>query len=607
MPHAGVYAVAVRLEDYALLGDCQTAALVSRSGSIDWMCLPRFDSGACFAALLGGPEHGRWQLAPTSAPTRIERSYRKNTLVLDTTFHVDGGAVTVTDAMPGPSANSYLVRVVQGVRGTVRMSTELVVRFDYGSIVPWVRKDAGGLSAIAGPNSLRFMADVPVHGEDLKTVAEFDVAAGQRFGFVLAWHPSHSRRPTDVDPFGAIADTERSWHTWMSKCTYAGEYRDIVMRSLITLKALTDTRTGGIVAAPTTSLPEVIGGVRNWDYRFCWVRDATFTLLALAQNGYVHEARAWREWLLRAVAGEPSKMQILYGVDGERRINESEIPWLPGYEDSRPVRTGNAAYSQRQLDVYGEVMDALYQAYRLGHQPDKVAWDVCRALLEYLESHWNDPDNGIWEVRGPQRQFTHSKVMAWVAFDRGVRRIQETGGGGPLERWCALRDQIHADVCRHGYDRSLGTFVQYYGGDAVDASLLMLPLVGFLPANDPRMLGTVRAIERDLQPPDGFVRRYRSARAVDGLPEGEGAFLPCSFWLVDNYALVGRMQDARRTLERLIGLCNDVGLISEEYDPVAGRLLGNFPQAFTHVSLVNSAHNVSRANGHTPAEMRRSR
>jgi GH15 family glucan-1,4-alpha-glucosidase len=526
--------------------------------------------------------------------------------VLDTTFHVDGGTVTVTDAMPGRDAGPYLVRVVRGVRGKVRMRTELVVRFDYGSIVPWVRKEAGGLSAIAGPHALRFITDIPVHGEDLKTVAEFDVAAGQRFGFALAWHPSHMPRPADVEPFSALAETERLWRTWASRCTYAGEYRDVVHRSLLTLKALTDTKTGGIVAAPTTSLPEVIGGVRNWDYRFCWVRDATFTLLALAQNGYLQEARAWRDWLLRAVAGEPSKMQILYSLNGERRVDETEIPWLPGYEGSRPVRVGNAAYNQCQLDVYGEVMDAFYQARRIRRGPDKVSWDVRRALLEYLESWWNEPDNGIWEVRGPRRQFTHSKVMAWLAFDRGVRRIEEVGEGGPLDRWRALRDRIHAEVCRYGFDADLGAFVHYYGATSVDASLLMLPLVGFLPADDPRMLGTVRAIERELLPPDGLVRRYRSARAVDGLPEGEGAFLPCTFWLVDNYALVGRMDDARRCLERLIGLCNDVGLISEEYDPVAGRLVGNFPQAFTHVSLVNSAQNVSRANDQTPARMRRS-
>jgi GH15 family glucan-1,4-alpha-glucosidase len=595
-----------RLEDYALIGDCQTAALVSRSGSVDWMCLPRFDSDACFAALLGGPEHGRWLLAPAAEAPRVERAYRDRTLVLDTTFHADGGTVTVTDAMPGRDGVPHLVRVVQGVRGTVRMRTELVVRFDYGSVVPWVRKEAGGLSAIAGPHSLRLVSEVPVHGEDLKTVAEFDVAAGQRVSFVLAWHPSHVRRPADIEPLGSIVDAERTWRAWASKCTYQGDYGDVVVRSLITLKALTDSKTGGIVAAPTTSLPEVIGGLRNWDYRFCWVRDATFTLLALAQNGYLQEARAWREWLLRAVAGEPSKLQILYGVDGERRVDEQEIPWLPGYEGSRPVRVGNAAYSQQQLDVYGEVMDAFYQAHRFGHQPDRVAWPVRRALLEYLESCWSDPDNGIWEVRGPRRQFTHSKVMAWVAFDRAVRHVETIGDGGPLERWRALRDRIHAEVCQYGFDSSLGTFVQYYGAKAVDASLLMIPLVGFLPADDPRMLGTVRAIERELRPQDGFVRRYRNARAVDGLPVGEGAFLPCSFWLADNYALVGRLDDARRLLERLIGLCNDVGLVSEEYDPVAGRLVGNFPQAFTHVSLVNCAQNVSLGNVHAPARVRRS-
>jgi GH15 family glucan-1,4-alpha-glucosidase len=596
--------MASRIEDYALLGDCQTAALVSRTGSIDWLCLPRFDSGACFAALLGGPEHGRWLLAPADEPTRVTRAYRPGTLVLDTTFHVPGGAVRVTDAMPMRDKHPHLVRVVSGVEGRVRMRMQLIVRFDYGLTVPWVRKEGPGFAAIAGPNSMRLLSHVPVHGENLTTVAEFDVAPGQSLGMALTWHPSHLRRPPDLDPQAVVADAENAWRAWSSRCTYEGEYRDVVLRSLVTLKALTHSATGGIVAAPTTSLPEALGGVRNWDYRFCWVRDATFTLFALAQNGFLDEARAWREWLLRAVAGDPAKMQILYGVEGERRVTEREIPWLPGYEGSRPVREGNAACEQRQLDVYGEVMDALFEAHRSGLESERAAWDLRRALLEFLESAWHQPDEGIWEVRGPPRHFTHSKVMAWVAFDRAVRRVETFGGEGPVERWRALRDTIHEEVCRQGYDASLGAFVQYYGARTLDASLLMIPLVGFLPAGDPRMLGTVRAIERDLIDEAGLVCRYGTESGVDGLPEGEGSFLPCSFWLADNYALCGRAADAHRLFARLIGLCNDVGLLSEEYDAKAGRLVGNFPQAFTHVSLVNSARNVTKADRSAPARLR---
>jgi GH15 family glucan-1,4-alpha-glucosidase len=596
--------MACRIEDYALLGDCQTAALVSRGGSIDWLCLPRFDSGACFAALLGGPEHGRWLLAPADEPRRVTRAYRDGTLVLDTTFHARGGAVTVTDAMPMRERHPHLVRVVRGVEGRVRMHMQLVVRFDYGSIVPWVRSEGGGLSAIAGPDAMRFVSGVRVHGEGFTTVADFDVAAGETVGFGLTWHPSHVKRQEDIHPAAVVADAERSWRAWAARCTYDGEFRDAVLRSLVTLKALTHAATGGIVAAPTTSLPECIGGVRNWDYRYCWVRDATFTLFALAQNGFLDEARAWREWLLRAVAGAPSKMQILYGVDGERRMGEESIPWLPGYEGSRPVRTGNAAYEQRQLDVYGEVMDALHEAHRCGLESERAAWGLRRALLEFLETAWCEPDDGIWEVRGPRRQFTHSKVMAWVAFDRAVKRVELFGGEGPVERWRALRDRVHDEVCRHGYDAELGAFVQHFGSKALDASLLMIPLVGFLPANDPRMLGTVRAIERGLVDEGGLVRRYRSSRAIDGLPEGEGVFLPCSFWLADNYALAGRTKDARRLFEHLVGLSNDVGLLSEEYDTHAGRLVGNFPQAFSHVSLVNCARNVSNADRSAPARLR---
>ncbi len=498
-----------RIEDYALIGDCQTAALVSRSGSIDWMCLPRFDSGACFAAILGGPEHGRWLLRPVGDPLRVERAYREETLVLDTTFHLPEGTVVVTDCMPVRDRIPHLVRVVRGVHGRVRMKTELVVRFDYGLLVPWVRKDDGGLRIIAGPDSLRIQSEVPLRGRDFTTVGEFELSAGESAAFALTWHASHVKAPSEVDPYEIVARAERDWRAWSSGCTYEGEWREPLVRSLITLKALTHSQTGGIVAAPTTSLPEAIGSVRNWDYRYCWVRDATFTLLALVDNGFIEEARAWREWLLRAVAGEASKLQILYGVDGERRAREWEVPWLPGYEGSRPVRVGNAAAAQRQLDVYGEILDAMHHAHLSGLGPDPDAWNLRRNLLDFLETCWDEPDKGIWEVRGPERQFTHSKVMAWVAFDRGVKHVEAAGGGGPLERWRALRAQMHDEICRRGFDTELGSFVQSYGAKALDASLLMLPLVGFLPASDPRVQGTVRAVEENLMQ-DGLVRRYRN-------------------------------------------------------------------------------------------------
>jgi GH15 family glucan-1,4-alpha-glucosidase len=582
------------IEDYALIGDCQTAALVSRAGSIDWMCLPRFDSGACFAALLGGRENGRWSLAPVSDAGHVDRAYRDGTLVLDTTFHIGSDAVVVTDCMPTRDRIPHLVRVVRGLRGRVRMATELVMRFDYGSIVPWVRKDQGGLLAIAGPDSLRIQSQVPLRGHNLTTVGEFDVAEGETVAFALTWHPSHVRKPADVDPSEIVAHAERDWRAWSSRCSYRGEWREPLLRSLITLKALTHSATGGIVAAPTTSLPEALGGVRNWDYRYCWVRDATFTLLALVRNGFVDEGLAWREWLLRAVAGDPSKLQILYGVDGTRRVPETEIPWLAGYEGARPVRVGNAASEQRQLDVYGEVMDAMHQCHELGFTPDPHAWNLRRKLLEFLETCWDKPDDGIWEMRGPRRQFTHSKVMAWVAFDRGIKRLEAAGGGGPLERWRALRARMHDEICRQGFDAELGAFVQHYGSKALDASLLMMPLVGFLPAGDPRVRGTVRAIEENLIE-DGLVRRYQTHSEVDGLPAGEGVFLACTFWLADNLALAGRLADARRLFGRLLDLRNDVGLLSEEYDVRAGRFVGNFPQAFSHVSLVNTARNLTLA------------
>ena len=591
-----------RIEDYALVGDCHTAALVGKNGSIDWLCLPRFDSDACFAALLGTPDHGRWLLAPHAHPKRVTRSYREGTLVLDTTFETDTGTVSVTDCMPLRDAVPHLVRVVHGIRGRVRMHSELIVRFEYGSVVPWVRKANLGIRAIAGPHMLHVQSDVPMRGENMTTVADFDVGAGDTAAFVLTWHASHVRQASDVDARALVRSTEKVWREWSAQCTYRGEWRDLVSQSLVTLKALTHATTGGIIAAPTTSLPEIIGGVRNWDYRYCWVRDATFTLLALAAGGYKSEARAWREWLLRAVAGSPAQLQIMYALDGGRRIPEWEVEWLPGYEQSRPVRVGNGASNQCQLDVYGELLDAMYQFSSVLEQ-DTASWDLQHALLEHLESRWDEPDSGIWEVRGPPRHFTHSKLMAWVGFDRGIKTIERFQVPGPLERWRRVRDGLHEQVCRAGFDAGLGAFVQEYGSKKLDASLLMIPLVGFLPVSDPRVRGTVQAIETRLME-RGFVRRYETDPEVDGLPRGEGAFLPCSFWLADNWAMMGRHADARALFKRLVGLCNDVGLLSEEYDALAGRMLGNFPQAFSHVSLVNTAYNLALAES-GPASRRR--
>jgi len=593
--------MAARIEDYAMIGDCHTAALVSRDGSIDWLCLPRFDSAACFAALLGTPEHGRWLLAPAGGARSIRRRYRDGTLILETDYETDTGMVTVTDCMPVRGQAPDLIRTVEGKRGTVAMRMELIIRLDYGSTVPWVQRIDGGISAIAGPDRLVLITPVPLHGEGLTTVAEFTVTAGHRESFTLLWHPSHEELPAPIDPYWAVLGTERWWRDWSDRCTYRGEYREAVKRSLITLKALTYAPTGGIVAAPTTSLPEQIGGVRNWDYRFCWLRDATFTLFSLMKTGYLDEARAWRAWLMRAIAGQPSSTHILYGIAGERRLPESTLDWLPGYENSAPVRIGNAASTQFQLDVYGEVIDALYHARVLGLEALPDAWNNARALLEFVETAWMKPDEGIWEVRGPRRHFTHSKVMAWVAFDRGVKAMERFGLDGPVERWRQARDQIHAQVCAEGFNAQLGSFTQSYGSTELDASLLMIPLVGFLPAKDPRVKGTVAAIEKGLMT-DGFVARYLSHEAVDGLPAGEGAFLPCTFWMADNLHLMGREAEARKIFERLLGLCNDVGLISEEYDVHAGRLVGNFPQAFTHVGLVNTALNLSPSPG--PADTR---
>jgi GH15 family glucan-1,4-alpha-glucosidase len=591
----------LRIEDYSLVGDCHTAALVGRDGSIDWLCLPRFDSPACFAALLGTPENGRWQIAPKSEVSKVERRYRPGTLILETDFETAEGAVTLIDFMPPRTAEPDIVRIVRGRRGKVAMHTELVMRFDYGSIVPWVRRTDTGLFAVAGPDSIYLDAAVPLHGENLHSVADFDVAAGEEKCFVMMWHPSHLPRPEVLDADRTLDATEAWWKAWSSRCTYDGEWKDLVLRSLITLKALTYAPTGGIVAAPTTSLPEWIGGVRNWDYRFCWLRDATFTLYALMLGSFIVEATAWRAWLLRAIAGSPEQLNIMYGLRGERRLTEVELDWLPGYENSAPVRLGNAAHTQFQLDVFGEVCDALHVCRRLGLPLDKNVWAIETKLAEYLESQWREADEGIWEIRGPRQHFVHSKVMAWVAFDRLVKGVERFGLEGPAAKWRAIRDAIHREVCEQGYDSQRNSFVQSYGSKELDASLLMMSMVGFLPITDQRVQGTVAAIQQELMT-DGFVARYRSQSHVDGLPPGEGAFLPCTFWLADNLAAMGRRDEAVQIFERLAKLTNDVGLLSEEYDPIGRRFLGNFPQAFTHVALVNAAFNLWKPGG--PAQHR---
>ena len=585
-----------RIEDYAIVADCRSAALVAKDGSIDWLCLPRFDSDACFAALLGSPDHGRWQIAPAGPVRRVQRRYREGTLILETEYETEEGSVTLVDLMPIFGQGTDVARIVVGNRGRVPMRMVLIIRFGYGAIVPWVRSIDGGLEAIGGPDVLRLVTPVATHGEGLTTVASFSVGEGERIPFVLTWSPSHLPDPGHVDAEQALGESQAGWREWSTRCQVSGPYRQIVERSLITLKALTYEPTGGIVAAATTSLPEEIGGVRNWDYRICWLRDATFTLYSLMSAGFYAEARGWRDWLLRTVAGDPSQLQIMYGLGGERRLPELTLDWLPGYESSRPVRIGNAASRQLQLDVYGEVMDSLHLSRRVGLADEQASWALQRNLMEYLETIWSEPDEGIWEVRGPRRDFTHSKVMAWVAMDRAVKAIEQFGTDGPLERWRVVRDEIHESICRRGYDAELGSFVQSYGSKEVDASLLHIPLVGFLPPEDPRVRGTVAAIEKRLLR-EGFVERYETRSGVDGLPPGEGAFLPCSFWLADNYVLQGRREEARALFERLIGLCNDVGLLSEEYDPRARRLLGNFPQALSHVALVNTALNLSRTEG----------
>ncbi len=584
------------IEDYGLIGDLQTAALVSCHGCIDWLCLPRFDSGAIFAALLGDSENGHWTIQPEGEFHSPGRRYRGDTLVLETELETATGAVRLIDFMPPRGKAPDVIRIVEGIRGRVDMRMELVLRFDYGSIVPWVRTIDGMLFAIAGPDAISVHAPVELEGRNLRTYAEFTVEEGDRVPFVLTWTPSNEPVPEPVDAEASLAGTIDYWEDWIGHCTARGRWEGPIRRSLLTLKALTYAPTGGIVAAPTTSLPEAIGGVRNWDYRYCWLRDATLTLLAFLRAGYIDEARAWRDWLLRAIAGDPDDIQVMYGVAGERRLLELELPWLAGYEDSQPVRIGNAAADQLQLDVYGEIIDALYMARRRGLEASDPAWALTRKVFEWLESGWREPDQGIWEVRGPRRHFTHSKVMAWVAFDRAVKSIERLGRDGPLDGWMAIRDEIRKDVLENGFNVELGSFVQYYGGDRLDASLLLIPLVGFLPAKDERVAGTVEAIQRDLMR-DGFVERYRADTEnvdVDGLPPGEGVFLPCSFWLVAVLAQQGRMDEAVELYERLLSLGNDLGLIAEEYDTERTRLVGNFPQAFTHLALVETAFTLER-------------
>jgi GH15 family glucan-1,4-alpha-glucosidase len=584
-----------RIEDYALIGDEQTAALVGTDGSVDWLCLPRFDSPACFAKLLGDEDNGYWRIAPVGADRCTRRAYRRDTLVLDTDWETEQGSVRVTDLMPQRDRAPDLVRIVEGLDGEVTLHSVLKLRFDYGSIVPWVRRVDGHRVAVAGPDStwLRSEPEVRSWGEDFGTHAEFTVRKGEKVAFVLTWHPSHELRPPLVDPFEALRHSVEDWRAWASRCRYDGPYRDAVVRSLITLKALTYAPTGGIVAAPTTSLPEEPGGVRNWDYRYCWLRDSTLTLGALLAVGYQEEAEAWRNWLLRAVAGDPADLQIMYGLAGERRLPEFELPWLSGFDGSVPVRIGNDAVKQLQLDVYGEVMDTLSLARESGLSPQPDVWALQRALLDFLRDHWQQPDEGLWEVRGGRRQFVHSKVMVWVAADRAVRTLElHPELDGDLDGWRELRDEVHREVCEKGYDAERNTFTQSYGSRELDAALLLIPRVGFLPPDDPRVIGTIDAVREELEH-GGLLRRYSTTDSdlteVDGLPGSEGTFLVCSFWLADALHMTGRTKEAREMFERLAGLANDVGLLSEEFDPVSGRQLGNFPQAFSHIGLVNTA------------------
>jgi GH15 family glucan-1,4-alpha-glucosidase len=588
-------AMSVPIEDYGIIGNAHTAALVSRGGSIDWLCLPRFDSESVFAALLGDARHGHWLIAPKDPAATSSRRYRGETAILETRFETAEGSATIIDFMPLAEREDQvdLFRLVRGDQGSVRMRTEIVMRFDYGRGIPWVRQHFGGPKAVAGPNAIQFITPVALKGTpELTTVGEFTVSAGETVPFTMSWYPSHHIGFRHREPEEALLAVENGWRDWSSRCALQGPWREAIIRSLITLKMLTYHPTGGIVAAPTTSLPEWIGGVRNLDYRICWIRDATLTLYALLSSGYRDEARAWREWLLRAAAGHPSEMQIMYGLAGERRLTEYEIPWLPGYADSRPVRIGNAAFEQLQLDVYGELMDALYAAQRYGLECNPFAWELQKTLLEYLEEIWERPDQGIWEVRGPPRHFTFSKIMCWVAFDRAVKSIEQFGLDGPREHWEELRRTIKAQILERAYDPERNTFVQYYGARDLDASLLLIPQLGFLPPDDPRVRGTVEAIERELVR-DGFVCRYPSQTGTDGLPEGEGVFLACSFWLANSLALIGRRDDAIALFERLLAIRNDLGLMSEEYDSKERRLLGNFPQAFSHTAIINTAAHLA--------------
>jgi GH15 family glucan-1,4-alpha-glucosidase len=590
------------IEDYALIGDCKTAALVGRDGSIDWLCWPRFDSAACFAALLGTADNGRWLIAAKDSSLCVRRRYRPGTLILETEFQTPTGSAAVIDFM-APADGAHLVRIVVGRSGYVEFQNELVVRFNYGATVPWVnRLDDDSINAIAGPERLILRTPVALYGEDLRTVGEFAVEAGQSIPFVLSYGRSFEGPPPAIDPFDALVRTEAFWRQWSDRCPDVGPWTDAVKRSLITLKALTYAPTGGIGAAPTTSLPERLGGVRNWDYRYCWLRDATFTLLAFMSLGYYEEAQAWRDWLIRAVAGSPDQVQIMYGVGGERWLPELIVPWLPGYEGSAPVRIGNDASRQLQLDVFGEIADAMFQTLKAGMAPSERGRALRPAVLDYLAKVWRQPDEGIWEVRGGAQHFVHSKIMAWVAFDRAANELESQAFHESDGRWREIAEEIHAEVCERGFDRELGSFVQAYGSKQLDASLLLIPIVGFLPADDPRIRGTLRAIEERLVIGGEFVLRYEGEHARDGLPAGEGAFLACSFWLVDNYILQSRYADARKLFERLLARCNDVGLLAEELDPLTGRMLGNFPQAYSHVGLINSALSLSRDIG--PVEER---
>ncbi|UKY55150.1 glycoside hydrolase family 15 protein [Streptomyces inhibens] len=589
--------VAGRIEDYALIGDMQTAALVCRDGTVDWLCLPRFDSPAVFAGLLGTEEHGFWRMGPVNGPggrpaPADRRRYRGDSLVLESEWDTPRGTVRVIDFMPPRDGAPQLIRIVEGVSGRVPMRSELRMRFNYGRIVPWVHKVDDRTVAVAGPDSVWLDTEAETYGKDLTTFSDFTVSPGERIAFTISWEPSHKEPPAVADPEGSLEATEEFWREWVEHCTYHGPYRDAVVRSLITLKALTYAPTGGIVAAPTTSLPECIGGVRNWDYRFTWLRDAAITLSSLLRTGYREEARAWREWLLRAVAGDPENLQIMYGIAGERELGENDLNWLPGYENSRPVRVGNGAAGQLQLDVYGEVTEALHLAHMTGLARNDYASLLQLKLIQWVEKHWDEPDEGIWEVRGPRRHFVHSKVMTWVAVDRTVKLIESGDVDGPLERWKDLRETIHRDVCEKGYDKERNTFTQSYGSQELDASLLLIPQMGFLPPDDKRVIGTIEAIQRELGTEDGFVMRYPTAGegvGVDGLEGDEGAFLACSFWLADDLAMIGRVDEARNLFERLLSLRNDLGLLAEEWDPKLKRQVGNFPQAFSHVPLIDTA------------------